>query len=84
MQIFAGFFHQDFDLLNEDAYEVARNHFSGISETRRAALRKELESLLEFRKSKNALMNEWWRLGAGSWQKGLDLRAALNDFVDML
>jgi len=84
LEIFAGFFHQDFDLCEEDAYEIARKHFNGISRARRAVLKSELVDLLEFRKSKKAIRNAWWRLGAASWQSGLDLRAALHDYVDML
>ena len=84
LELFTSFFHQDFNLVGEDAYDVARRHFAGISVARRAALKSELVGLLEFRKSKQALRNAWRRLGAQNWQKGLDLRTALNDFADML
>ncbi len=83
LELFASFFHQDFDL-EGDAYKVAREHFHGISPARRKALKTELATLLEFRKSKKALRNAWWRLGAGGWQRGLDLRTALREFADML
>lgn len=84
LQILASFFHQDFFILGGNAYDFAKAHFSGISSARKAVLKEELLALLAFRKSKKALQNEWFRLGAGSWQKELDLRVVLHDFVGML
>ena len=61
-------------------------YVSGLSTTRRTALRTELEELLDEYSGKKGkgLRNAWLRLGAQWWDREADLRATLREWIDEL
>jgi hypothetical protein len=83
---FASIFHQDFGFLNCDPDEMAQGFFRSLSIEEKASLRKELFELLDENpgKKQKGLHNAWLRLGAQWWDRKLDLRQSIKDWIEKL
>jgi hypothetical protein len=83
---FVRIFHQDFGLLNCDADEMALGFFRSLSIEEKASLKKDfLELLDEYPgKKQKGLRNAWLRLGAQWWDRKLDLRQSIEDWITKL
>ncbi len=86
LQQFAGWFGQDYTLFFTDFYQGAAKYFATLPTSRREILRSELHQFLEdnVNSSPKKLVGEWIKLGAQTWDSGLEIRPALEDFLFML
>jgi hypothetical protein len=83
---FARWFHQDWKLEFENFHEGATMYFESLTPERKKLLRSELSEFLEAHpgQSGKGLKRSWLRLGAAGWQRDLDIRDTLGQFVKML
>ncbi len=83
---FASFFHQDFDLMGKDPNEYAHDIFNGLSKKQKSSLRESFIQLLDENsgKKQKGLLNSWRRLGAVWWDKKIDLRATMQNWINCL
>jgi len=83
---FASFFHRDFDLMEKHPNEFAQEVFNSLSKKQKSSLRKSLIQLLEenYGKKQKGLLNSWRRLGAEWWDKKIDLKATIQNWINYL
>lgn len=80
---FVRFFHQDFGLLNCDPDEIALGFFRLLSIEEKVSLKKGFLELLDENpgKKQKGLRKAWLRLGAQWWDRKLDLRKSIEDWI---
>ena len=83
---FASFFHRDFDLMEKDPNKYAQDIFNALSKKQKTSLHKSFIQLLEENtgKKQKGLLNAWCRLGAEWWDKKIDLRASIQNWINYL
>jgi hypothetical protein len=86
VQGLATWFHQDFALMGVEPGEWGKTFMRSLSAEQRRVLRVELLELKAayLGKSDKGLRNAWIRLGAALWPRGVDLRQAIDSWVEAL
>jgi hypothetical protein len=86
LERFVKIFHQDFGLMNCAPDEMAHGFFRSLSSKEKASLRKELIELLNENpgKKQKGLRNAWLRLGAQCWDRKLNLRLSIENWIAKL
>ena len=83
---FASFFHQDFELLFNDANEGASEYFRTLTEIQKSYLKTQLKNLIEEfpGKQQKGLHSAWIKLGAQWWDKRIDLKESISRWINEL
>lgn len=86
LERFVSVFHQDFELFDRSPDEIATGVFRSLSVEEKVSLKNELIELLDKNpgKKQKGLLNSWFRLGAQWWDKRLDLRQSIENWVSKL